>query len=285
MDRQGENTKIKSRLARLGIEPRKSRGQNFLANPVIADEILAFSGVERSSVVLEVGPGLGALTERLVFLGCEFYALEVEEGFVKLLLEEFPKLRPEQIICADALEIDPAAIGSGLGVKREFELVSNVPYSISSELVLWVIKNRAAFVSASLLLQKEFAERLGAEPGGRDYGSLTVLRSVFFDAELGPVVAGSEFYPETEVESQVIKLTRRKVPRVELEDTEYFEKVVRAAFSKRRKTLLNSLGASGVMGSKEEVGELLERCGIDGKRRAETLSVEEFGRIASLSSS
>jgi len=144
---------------------------------------------------------------------------------------------------------------------------------------LWIIKNRAHISRACLLLQKEFAERLAAGPGSKAYGSLTVFRNLYADAELGPEVPGTSFYPKAKVASRLIRLTPLSEPRVQIPSEELFEKVVRASFATRRKTLLNCLTAASFFESKDQTREVLESIEIDPIRRAETLSLQEFANL------
>ena len=184
-----------------------------------------------------------------------------------------------RVVREDIRRLDGQTLAQLLGVER-FIVASNVPYSISTDVTLWVLKNRSSIVRASLLLQKEFARRLAADPGGREYGSLTVARTLYAEAELGPIIPGDAFVPPTEVESQAIQLVLREAPLIEGIDPERLESVVRTAFGQRRKTLLNSLSRYPGLDSKATLEKILLECGIDPQRRAETLSVEEFGELA-----
>ena len=265
-------------LNRLGFRPSKRRGQNFLHSPAIVHTIVDFAQIAPEESVLEIGPGLGALTSEIIGRCRRFLAVEIEPQLCEYLLGEVPGLDERQLIQADvrALSLDDYRREA----EEKFVVVSNVPYSVSSEVVQWIIANRRAISRASLLLQREFAERLAASPGGKDYGSLTVFCRFYSEVSVGPCVGGDAFYPAAEVESRLVRLQLLDKPRVEVADEEALFGLVRASFATRRKTLLNCLGASRYFPSKQAAAELLESVGIDSQRRAETLSLEEFARLA-----
>ena len=259
----------KDRLRHLGVTPSKQRGQNFIIDPGVIEEIVSFGAPTADERVVEIGPGLGALTEALLQKG-PLTAIEIEERFCLDLQARFPSLH---VINQDVRTVDFSTIGSDLTV------FGNLPYVFSTEIVFTLIDQRAAVRRAVLLLQREFAERLAAPPGGRDYGTISVACAVWADLELGPVIAGDRFHPPTKVESRLVELRLRTTPRVDVGDPEWFRKVVKAGFLQRRKKLSNSLAASGMF-SRAAIAAALEASSIDGSRRAETLSLEEFARMA-----
>jgi len=267
---------IKTKLDALGITPKKRWGQNYLQDNSIAKEITAFANIATNDQVLEIGPGLGMLTKKILAKTPNLTAIEYDRGLELELRRTFPNLN---LIMGDAREFEL----STLYHKEKFILISNVPYSISSEIILWIIANRKYLKCASLLLQREFAERIAASPSTRAYGSLSVLVSRYATHELGLVVSGDSFYPTAKVESRLIKLNILDTPiRAEIDD-QLFERVLRASFGHRRKTLLNSLLDSKLFDTKEQTKAVLSKANIDGTRRAETLSLEEFLSIAEAS--
>lgn len=257
---------IRERLRRLGVAPKKHRGQNFLFETSAIQQILRFANVDSTEQVLEIGPGLGVLTDSLRHVAKSLAVVEIEPIFADALNALYPTL---QIIRSDIRKIELTELSA-----EKFVIVSNVPYSISTDVVLWLFRERTHVKRASLLFQREFAERLASGPGSRAYGSLSVLRELYAQAELGEVIPGSAFCPKANVESRLIGLRFRDHPLLEGLPVTEFETFVRAAFSKRRKTLLNSLQA--VVSDKKELQRVLESCGIDPSRRAETLSLAEF---------
>ena len=269
-------TEVKRTLELLNVRPSKRRGQNFLVDRGSLSKVLDFAAVTTSDNVIEVGPGLGALSEELCRRSASYTAIEIESAFAGYLRERLGERGT--VIEADVREV---VLGRELpDVPGGYHLVSNVPYSLSSEMTLWIIRNRAGIRRASLLFQREFAERLGASPGGKDYGSLTVLCSLFADSRLGPRIPGSCFYPSAEVESRLISFEILSSPRIDVGDEGLFEELVRASFATRRKTLLNALSASRFFGTKAEAEAHLRKENIDPGRRAETLTLEEYGRLS-----
>lgn len=264
---------VKSALREIGINPSKARGQNFLHDEGTVSTILAFAALKDDETVIEIGPGLGALTRHLAARGERFRAIEVEPAFAKFVIGYVPALSRDRVIISDVRELSLAELPFA---SAPVTIVSNVPYSISSELVLWLIENRRHIKRASLLLQREFAERLAAGPGSRAYGSLSVLRALHANARLGPVISGGSFIPPAEVESRLLELRFLGAPRHPVADEAKFEEAVRAAFGQRRKTLLNSLAGSGRFGGKDAVSRALTDAGIEPARRAETLTLEEL---------
>ncbi len=266
---------VKSLLEELGVQPSKRKGQNFLFDPSIAEKLVRFAQLRESDAVLEVGPGLGTLTRALLATGVSLAVAEIEPAFCEYLEREFQELTAERVYRGDARKLDLAEVSQALG-QQSIAVVSNVPYSFSSDIVLWILAAHSHVHSASLLLQEEFADRLCAGPGSRTYGAISVQREVFAEAFLGPRVPGSAFHPPANVGSRVLRLEMRAEPLVPVEQQKAFRDVVRAAFNQRRKTLHNALSSGLPQFEKARWGELLIQCEVDPKRRAETLSVEEF---------
>ncbi len=270
---------IKLRLAEIDVTPRKTRGQNFLTDVTVAERMVAFSGVGDGDRVLEIGPGLGSLTQCLMAQVGQLFVVEIQPQFIAHLKEIFSGAGKLTFIESDILSLRLADI-----TPTKLCVVANLPYSISTDVLLWLIRERAQLKGATLLLQREFAERLASPPGSRAYGSLSVALQLYAEASLGEVIAGDKFSPAVAVESRFLKIAFRSQPQYEVTDAVWFERVVRAAFGQRRKTLLNSLLGSAVTklnkSSKNALAEKLLFVGIEPSRRAETLSVEEFVRLA-----
>ena len=260
--------RAKDTLRDLDVRPTKERGQNFLIRPEIPEAIANFGNVPEDAHVVEIGPGTGALTEHLARFK-RLTLIEIEPKFCELLATKFPHAT---IINADVRTVDFATIGSDLYV------YGNIPYVFSSEIVFRLIANRTQVKQAVMMVQKEFAERLAAPTSTRAYGSISVSAQLFADIELGIIVPGDAFHPPTEVQSRVMKLNFRETPRAHVPDYEFFQVVVRASFSQRRKKLINSLMSQGRW-PKEKVLQALEAAGISPDVRAETLSVEAFAQL------
>lgn len=266
-------------LEALGVRPTKRRGQNFLFQDSAASKIVAFAQLRNDASVLEVGPGLGALTKHLFKQTQHLCIVEVEEKFCDYLLSQHNELSAENIINADILTLSAQEIAKQMGCQRIF-LVSNAPYSISTELVLWILKHHAVIEEASLLLQRQFAERLAAPEGGKEYGSLSVTAQMHSELELGPIFPGNIFHPSADVESRLIRIRPLSQAKFPTAGRDLFEKVVRSAFSHRRKTLINSFRASALNIAKAQLETALDECNISASCRAESLTLSQFAELS-----
>ncbi|MCO6432018.1 MAG: ribosomal RNA small subunit methyltransferase A [Deltaproteobacteria bacterium] len=260
----------KSQLRNLDVRPSKKRGQNFLIDSMVLDQIIAIGKPESAKKIVEIGPGLGALTERLAALPVPTVAIEIESKLAAEISSRFPAV---QVVNMDILQADLKEFGG------ELVVFGNIPYSISTDIVFHLLENRSVIDKAILMVQREFAQRMAAAPGSKQYGSLSVAVQLYCECEAGPVVPGSSFHPPANVDSQIIALKFSATPRFDVPDPRWFERVVRASFHQRRKMLANSLRSLGSK-SQEEINGALARASIDGTRRAETLSIEEFATLA-----
>jgi 16S rRNA (adenine1518-N6/adenine1519-N6)-dimethyltransferase len=258
----------KDTLRDLQVRPTKERGQNFLIRPEVPEMIAAFGDVPLDRHVVEIGPGTGALTERLAQFS-KLTLIEIEASFCERLQTMFPHA---EIVNADVRYSDLSEIGSDLYV------FGNIPYVFSTEIVFHLLAFRSSVHQAVLMTQREFAERLAAGPGGRTYGSISVAVQLFADIELGGIVPGDAFHPPTAVESRVMKLILRTEPRYPISDYIHFQSVVRAAFAQRRKKIINSMAAGGRW-SRERLVEGFAQAGISPDTRAEQVSVEAFAAL------
>lgn len=265
----GEN--VKRALQRLDVRPTRTRGQNFLIQPAVLDSIVAFGEAAASDDIVEIGGGLGALTEKLAALQPRsLTVIEIEPKFCVELQARFPSVH---VIEGDARTIDYSRFAPGSKV------FGNLPYAYSTEILFRLIEGSRSLPRATLLLQREFVDRIAAAPGGRDYGTISVMVQLVADVQRGLIVSGSSFHPPTEVESRVVSLQFLATPRYEVADRSWLRRVVKAAFHQRRKKISNSLRSLGNM-EPQSILEALSECQIDPSRRAETLSVEEYVRLA-----
>ncbi len=254
------------------IHPKKSLGQNFLKDPHYIRKIADAARVSSGDRVLEIGPGLGHLTRELAARATRVLALELDERLVPVLKKEFAEMSGVEIVRADALAYPYGSL------PEKWKVVANLPYYISTAIIQRLIEFRATFFSLTLMLQKEVAERIAAPPGGKEYGFLSVFVQFYTEPRIEFMVPAGAFIPKPEVDSAVITLTVRKRPAVTVKSEDFLVRVVKTAFSHRRKTLGNTMKLLGI--SKEGAGRAFEAAEIDPVRRAETLSVEEFGRLA-----
>jgi len=269
-NRDNPSSQIRSKLEELAVRPSKKRGQNFLVNATIAENIISAAHFPIVSKVIEIGPGLGALTHKLAAKYRDFSIVEIEEQFCNNLQRVLPS--SVTIIQSDILKLDLKSVGTDL------HIISNLPYSISTEVLLKLVFEREVVQKAVVLLQREFAERFAAKPGSKQYGSLSVLGQLVFKAELGAIYQGGSFYPTTEVESRVLLLEKKAVI-PSPEEIANIEKILRATFGQRRKQIVGSL-MHGLKLKRDVVMQSLLTIGLRGAERPEDLEVEKFSLIA-----
>jgi 16S rRNA (adenine1518-N6/adenine1519-N6)-dimethyltransferase len=260
------------------LVPRRRLGQNFLANPAIAAAIVERSRLGPQDAVVEIGPGLGALTIPLARAAHRVYAIEMDAELIEVLRAELSASGVSNVTIrhADALEADFAALASDAG--RRLVVFGNLPYNISSQVVVKLVASRAHVSRAVLMFQRELARRLTAAPGGRDYGRITALLGYCADVRSLLRVGAGNFHPVPQVDSEVLEIDftvdRRQPPH----DEQRLYQVITAAFGQRRKSLKNAL-AAGLHLSPEASALVLAQAGIDPVRRAETLAPAEFVAI------
>jgi len=265
-----------------GLKPSRHRGQNFLTQPATARAIAASAGITPQDTVVEIGAGLGTLTLALAPLARRVVAVEVDRGVFAALEDVLAEAGVQNVEprLADALKLDWAELARQAG--ERLVVAGNLPYLIASPLIFHLLDNRHCWRRAVLMVQEEMARRLAAEPGIKDYGRLSVLVQTWCQVQAGIKVGPDQFYPRPAVSSRVVHFTPLHPPRVDLaspEQVRHYARVVKAAFSHRRKTLANSL--SGGLGiSRQQAQQALQQAGLDPNRRAETLSVEEFHKLA-----
>jgi 16S rRNA (adenine1518-N6/adenine1519-N6)-dimethyltransferase len=256
-------------LKRHHLRPKESWGQNFLSDEVVLSRIVDEAMLVDTDVVVELGPGLGHLTRQLLATGAKVFAVERDRDMVKVLQAE--RLAGLTLVEGNAAETDFAKVA---GVDQVI-VIGNLPYHLTSPILFEVLDQVAHVRRAVFTLQAEVVERLAAQPGTRDYGLLTVLLGLRFHVESVLDVPRHFFHPPPKVDSAVIRLSRREKPRAEVIDEARFRQVVKAGFAQRRKTLSNSIASDRKLADTYDLDAALAAAGIDGKRRAETLSVEE----------
>lgn len=263
------------------IRPKKRLGQHFLKDQGIIHHIIERAGFCDTDFVLEIGPGLGALTLPLAGSVRQIVAVEKDSDLIEVLEDNIKKAGISNVtfVNEDILRFDMSQLPVVPGEK--IKAIGNLPYNISSPFLEKLIGNRSLISQAVLMLQFEFARRLMASPGGKDYGAMTVLTQ--YHAAVSPVleVSRDSFYPKPKVGSMVLTVNMESPHPRKTEDGDKFKKIVRGSFAHRRKTLLNSLNGAISSIEKKEILQLLEACGIDPGRRAETLDIDEFLSITS----
>jgi 16S rRNA (adenine1518-N6/adenine1519-N6)-dimethyltransferase len=261
-------------LRQRGLRPKRSWGQNFLADPAALAEIAAAARLVPGETVVELGPGLGHLTSALLETGARVVAVERDRDMVAAL-SELPAERLT-IVAANAAAVNFAELAGTSSVV----VVGNLPYQLTSPILFQVLDQHRSVSRAVFTVQKEVAQRVAAPVGTRSGGILTVLLGLWFEAELLFVLPAALFHPPPQVDSAVLRLTALAQPRAQVEDAAHFRRVVKAAFAQRRKTLLNSLRSDPTLGDAARVRAALEASSIGPRTRAEALSIEDFARLS-----
>lgn len=268
---------LKEVMKKYNIRPNKKMGQHFLDDEIAISKIIEAANLSKEDRVLEIGPGLGILTIPLCQRAKKVVAVEKDRRFISILKDLTSGFKNICILEDDVLKLDLDKIKEHLGDK--YKVVANLPYYITSPIIMKLIQNRENLVSAVIMVQKEVAKRLVALPSTKDYGILTIAVSLYADVEYICDVLQDSFIPPPKVDSAVVKIIPKKVPRVKLDNEKLFFQVVEAAFGERRKTLRNSLKSRLDIVEKEQIDDILSRTKIDPTRRGETLSLEEFAHI------
>ena len=267
------------------VSAKKSLGQNFIIEPSIIDNIVTAAGCDQQDLVLEIGPGLGSLTQALAEAAGQVIALEIDQTLLPALAQSLAEYDNVQLIHADALTADlpqilTAAYSAAPRLRPGFMAVANLPYYITTPLMMRFLEQpELPWRQLVFMVQKELAERMQAAPGSTDYGDLSLAVQYRAQARLAFSVPPSVFLPRPKVASAVIVLERLTEPCVQPLDEQLFFAVIRAGFNQRRKTLPNSL-AAGLQLEKPQILAALNAAAIDPSRRAETLTIQEFAQLA-----
>ena len=267
-------------LAAHNIHPKKQLGQNFIVNPAFTEMIVKRAGISSEDIILEIGAGLGALTIPLARRAKKVFAVEKDRQIIPILNMEIlvSGLTNISIIEEDILSVDITALVEDMGGK--IVVMGNLPYNISSQILVQLIRSREGISRAVLMFQKELAQRITAETGCKDYGRLTVMLRYCSDIKKLVDAKASLFFPKPKVDSQILELKFKKEIDHKAAAEPFLFKVIKAGFGNRRKTLKNALAASELNIDPITAKGVLEKSGIDPIRRAETLTVEEFVKLS-----
>lgn len=273
----GARREAREALAAAGLRPQKRWGQHFLCDAPVARRIVETAEVGPRSVVLEIGPGLGALTEELAARAKRLYLVEIDRGLAAQLTARYAEDPRVRVVVGDVLGLPLDQVVP----ESDVTVVGNLPYNIATPVLFQLLEMRARFPRAVLMLQREMAARLAARPGGATYGVTSVLVQAFAQVRVAFGVSRQSFLPRPQVDSAVIDLRWTVAPRVDVGEVDVFRAVVRAAFGRRRKMLRNALAplfAPG--GDASRAAALCLRAGVDPGARAETLDLAAFARLA-----
>ncbi|WP_416829550.1 16S rRNA (adenine(1518)-N(6)/adenine(1519)-N(6))-dimethyltransferase RsmA [Ectobacillus polymachus] len=270
-------------LEKYGFTFKKSLGQNFLIDTNILNRIVDFAELTPNSGAIEIGPGIGALTEQLAKRAKKVAAFEIDQRLLPILAETLEPYPHVQIIHGDVLKEDVRkVIATQFEAGQDIMVVANLPYYVTTPILFKLVEEDLPIRGIVVMMQKEVADRITAEPGTKDYGSLSIAIQYHMVAEIVMTVPRTVFVPQPNVDSAVLRLTKREKPAVDVLDEPFFFEVIRASFAQRRKTLLNNLSnnLSSIAKDKEMLERTLVKVGIDPKRRGETLSIEEFAMLS-----
>lgn len=272
-----ENSSTKEIVRKYGFRFTKSLGQNFLIDKSVLLDIIQGAEVEKEDFVIEIGPGVGTLTRELLSKAKKVCSIELDSDLIPILTEELKEFENFELIHKDALKVDFKEL---IGDEEAVKVVANLPYYVTTPIISKLITEGYNFKSLTIMIQKEVAERIAANPNTKEYGALSILVQYYCDVKIIRKVSPSAFMPQPKVESIVIRLDRLSKPRVDVKDRDLFFRISRDAFNMRRKTLWNAL--KGLKLSSEDLEKAFKGSGIDPKRRGETLSLEEFATLSNL---
>jgi len=268
---------VRAVVERYGLAAKKKLGQHFLVDGHVVDKILKAAAVNSNDVVLEVGPGIGGLTQALASDAGHVVAVELDKQLIPVLESQFANDNVT-IVQGDILRVDLPeilALYKGMNIK----VVANLPYYITTPVILYLLESGLPIKSITVMIQKEVAQRMAAQPSTKDYGSLTLAVQYYADVSIAAYVPVNCFMPRPAVDSAVAHLQILDSPRVDA-DKEILFKIIHAAFNHRRKTLVNTLDSAGFGEGKEDLAKTLERCGLNPQVRGEALSIFQFAELA-----
>lgn len=269
-------------LRKYNFSFQKKYGQNFLIDGNVLDRIVQGAGVTKEDAVLEIGPGIGTMTQYLAESAGKVLAVEIDDKLIPILEDTLSPYDNVRIIHQDVLKVDVKALAEEENEGRPFKVVANLPYYITTPIIMGLFEKKAPVESMTVMVQKEVAQRMQAGPGTKDYGMLSLAVQYYVEPEIVLEVSPNCFMPRPGVGSAVIHLRRREQPPVQAEEEQMFG-IIRAAFNQRRKTLVNSLkNAAELSYSREEVEEALEQMELPVAVRGEALTLEQFAKLSNL---
>ena len=259
----------------------KKFGQNFLIDPHVLDKIINAAEITKEDCVIEIGPGIGSVTQALIDNAGKVISIEIDDQLIPILTEQFGGCENFRLIHKDVLKVDLHKLIAEESPNRRIKVVANLPYYITTPIIMMLLEHNLPIESITVMVQKEVADRMASGPGSKQYGAITVAMKYYCDTYLVANVPQNCFMPRPNVDSAVIKLTLHQEPIVDINDEEQLLKIIKAAFSQRRKTLLNTLGSNGNLGlSKEEIKNVLDESGIGASTRGETLSLDDYAMLS-----
>ena len=270
-------------LKKYNITANKRLGQNFLVDDEIINDIIKASNIDGKDLVIEIGPGLGTLTSKLLENAGKVIAIELDEKMITILKDRFKLYDNFILLNEDVLKVDlKSLIKENIEDLERVKIVANLPYYITTPIIMKLLEDKLDIDSITVMVQKEVADRITARPGDKLSGAITYSVDFYAEAKNIVFVDKKSFIPAPEVDSEVIKLQIREKPKVDVLNEEMFFRVIKASFMQRRKTLLNGLTNSGIISDKDKIKDIFNKMGIDINIRGEKLTIEQFAELSNL---
>lgn len=259
----------------------KKFGQNFLIDSHVLDKIVSAAGITKDDFVLEIGPGIGTMTQYLAASARKVFAVEIDKALIPILEDTLKEFDNVQVINQDILKVDIKKLAEEHNDGKSIKVVANLPYYITTPIIMGLFESQVPIDSITVMVQKEVADRMKVGPGTKDYGALSLAVQYYAEPYIVANVPPNCFMPRPKVGSVVIRLTRHEKPPVEVADEKLMFRLIRASFNQRRKTLANGLNNSPELSySKEEIQQTIEKCGFKAGIRGEALTLEDFAKLA-----
>ena len=268
-------------LQKYDFDFQKKFGQNFLIDSHVLDKIVSAAGITKDDFVLEIGPGIGTMTQYLAASARKVFAVEIDKALIPILEDTLKEFDNVQVINQDILKVDIKKLAEEHNDGKPIKVVANLPYYITTPIIMGLFESEVPIDSITVMVQKEVADRMKVGPGTKDYGALSLAVQYYAEPYIVANVPPNCFMPRPKVGSAVIRLTRHEKPPVEVADEKLMFRLIRASFNQRRKTLANGLNNSPELSySKEEIQQTIEKCGFKAGIRGEALTLEDFAKLA-----
>ena len=267
-------------MKKYNLTANKKLGQNFLVDSEAINSIVASANLTKKDMVIEIGPGLGTLTSMLIEKAGKVIAIELDDRMIKILGDRFLLYDNFELINEDVLKVDLSSLIEKNSEFENIKVVANLPYYITTPIIMKLLENRLKIESITIMIQKEVAERIVATPGSKLSGAITYSVHYYAEPEKIALVPNTSFIPSPEVDSEVIKLNIRKSPPVKIDNEKLFFNVIKASFMQRRKTLSNGLVNGGIVKNKAKAIEILKDMGLEENVRGEELTLEQFANLS-----
>ena len=269
-------------LKKYNIRANKKLGQNFLIDDDAINKIVSSAKINKDDLVIEIGPGLGTLTSKLLEKARRVIAIELDEKMIKILTDRFKLYNNFTLINEDILKVNLKQLISNNIEIGKAKIVANLPYYITTPIIMKLLEDKLNIESITVMVQKEVADRIVEVPGGKLSGAITYSVNYYAETEEIVLVGKESFIPSPEVDSKVIKLKIRNVPPVNVKNEEMFFKVIKASFMQRRKTLINGLTNSGIIQDKKKLEQIIKQMNLNLEIRGEKLSLEQFAELSNI---